>query len=137
LSYVVGLLQVLLTGVPSSRAKVRIDGQPMDQRISLAAICNGQWVGGVFHIAPRARVDDGRLQVVLAEPLSRRQVLRLAPRVMRGTHEGIPEARFLDCRRLTIELDDSLPMEADGEVRGRAVHRVEIELLPGALGILA
>jgi YegS/Rv2252/BmrU family lipid kinase len=137
LSYVIGLLQVLIAGVPSSRARIRIDGQAVEQQISLAAICNGQWVGGVFNIAPRARIDDGRLQIVLAEPLSRRQVLRLAPRVMRGTHEGIPEARFLDCRKLEIELDAGFPMEADGEVRGLAVRRLEIELLPGALAILA
>lgn len=137
LSYVIGLLQVLVAGVPSSRARIRIDGEAIEQRISLAAICNGQWVGGVFNIAPGARIDDGRLQIVLAEPLSRRQVLRLAPRVMRGTHEGIPEARFLDCRKLDIELDAGFPMEADGEVRGLAVRRLEIELLPGALAILA
>lgn len=137
LSYVIGLLQVLATGVPATRARLRIDGQELEQAISLAAVCNGQWVGGVFHIAPRARNDDGRFQLVLAQPLTRRQVLRLAPRVMRGTHEGVPEAHFFDCRRLRIELDNAFPLEADGEVRDRAARRLHIELLPGALAVLA
>jgi len=137
LSYVIGLLQVLAAGVPASAARIRCDGHLFEGRFSMAVACNGQWVGGVFHIAPRARNDDGQLQLVLAEALNRRQVLRLAPKVIRGTHEGIPEARFIDFRQLEIELEHGFPVEADGEVRALSARHLRIELLPGALTVIA
>ncbi|MGB5211314.1 MAG: diacylglycerol kinase family protein [Gammaproteobacteria bacterium] len=136
LSYVVGLLQVLISGIPASAATVRYDGNTVEGRFSMAVACNGQWVGGVFHIAPRSRNDDGKFQLVLAQALNRRQVLRLAPKVIRGTHEGIPEARFIDFRQLEIELETGFPVQADGEVRELAARHLRIELLPGALSIL-
>jgi len=137
LSYVVGLLQVLAAGIPASGARIRCDGELLEGRFSMAVACNGQWVGGVFNIAPRARNDDGQLQLVLAQALDRRQVLRLAPKVIKGTHEGIPEARFIDFRQLEIELERGFPVEADGEVRALSARHLRIELLPGALTVLA
>ncbi len=136
-AYVVALVEAMVAGIPRTRARITIDDETLEQEMSLAVVCNGQYIGGVFHIAPRALNDDGLLQLVLAEGVNRRQVLRLAPRVVRGTHEGAREARFIDGRRFLIQTEQPLPVEADGEVRYRDARRVEIEVLPGALAVLA
>jgi diacylglycerol kinase (ATP) len=137
LSYVAALVQVMAQGIPRTQARIVHDGQVLEQEISLAVACNGQYIGGVFHIAPRAVNDDGLLQLVVAEGISRRQVLTLAPKVIRGTHEGVPEATFIDGRHFIIETELPLIVEADGEVRYRDARRIEIQVLPGALGVLA
>lgn len=135
-AYVMALIAVLFRGIPASRATIEYDGRIMQADVCLAVACNGPWLGGVFHIAPRAKNDDGLLQVVVATPLSRRRILRLAPSVIRGTHEGIPEATFTDCRGFKIRLERPCPVESDGEVRYRSATDLDIEILPDALRLL-
>lgn len=137
LSYMAALVQVMAQGIPRTQARIVHDGQVLEQEISLAVACNGQYIGGVFHIAPRAVNDDGLLQLVVAQGVSRRQVLALAPKVIRGTHEGVPEASFIDGKHFIVETELPLFVEADGEVRYRNARRIEIQVLPGALGVLA
>ena len=52
---------------------------------------------------------------------------------MRGTHEHLPIAHRARCRRLEIQSDLPQPAQADGELLGTAIERLEIELVPGAL----
>ncbi len=137
LSYVAALAKVMIDGIPRTVARITHDGVRLQQDVSLISVCNGQYIGGVFFIAPAAVNDDGLLQMVVARGVNRRQVIRLAPRVMKGTHTDAPEAGFIDGRRFTIELEDPMPVEADGEVRYTDARRLEIEILAGALPVLA
>lgn len=137
IGYVAALVKVLVDGIPRTQARIVHDGHRREQEVSLVVVCNGQYIGGVFHIAPQARNDDGILQMVVAEGVNRRQVLGLAPRVIRGTHLDAPEATFIEGGRFTVETDLPLPVEADGEVRYVDAQRLEIEILPGALPLLA
>ncbi len=137
IGYVAALVKVLIDGIPRTMARIVHDGQLLEQEISLISICNGQYIGGVFHIAPTALNDDGVLQMVLAEGVNRRQVLVLAPKVIRGSHIDAREATFIDGARFTVETDLPMPVEADGEVRYTDARRLEIQVLPGALPVLA
>jgi diacylglycerol kinase (ATP) len=137
LSYVAALAKVMIDGIPRTDARITHDGVLLQQDISLISVCNGQYIGGVFFIAPTAVNDDGLLQMVVARGVNRRQVIRLAPRVIKGTHGDAPEASFIDGRRFTIEMEKPMPVEADGEVRYTDARRLEIEILAGALPVLA
>ena len=120
-----------------AHARIEHDGGRLEQPIAMAVACNGQWIGGVFHLAPSAKLDDGRVRLVVAEPVNRRQILRYAPRVMQGRHEGLPIVRLIDTAKMRLEVDPPLILEADGEIRDRQASRVELEVLPGALALLA
>ena len=135
LAYVLALIIVMVRGIPRARAKISCDGNEIAQEVSMIATCNGAWLGGVFFIAPEARPDDGMLQVVIAEGLSRLAVMRLAPKALKGTHVNEPIAKFIDCRAVRIKLERPLPVESDGEVRCLAATALDIELLPGALKV--
>jgi len=54
--------------------------------VLIAAIANGQYLGGGMHIAPRAELADGLLDVVCVGDLSRARFLRLFPKVYKGAH---------------------------------------------------
>lgn len=133
LGYGAGLVDALRDGVARPVCTLRWDGGADRRAVTLVAACNGQYAGGLFRLAPRAALDDGRLDVVWADALGRRQVLWHAPRVMRGTHEHLPIAHRARCRRLEIQSDLPQPAQADGELLGTAIERLEIELVPGAL----
>ncbi len=40
----------------------------------------------MFHIAPMANNDDGKLELMIADPVSRRRILTLLPKLMSGKH---------------------------------------------------
>ncbi len=103
--------------------------------VTLANISNGPWVGGMFHIAPMAKNDDGQFELVIADPVSRLRILALLPKLIRGVHLAAPEITHAGVRRLTIESPEALPSHLDGEVQPLA-KRFEIEIRPGALTLL-
>jgi diacylglycerol kinase (ATP) len=133
LGYGAGLVDALRAGVGRPVCTLRWDGGEDQRAITLVAACNGQYAGGLFRLAPRAQLDDGRLDVVWADALSRLQVLRHAPRVIRGTHESLPIAHLARTTRLEIECDRPLPAQADGELLGDDLRRLVIELSAGVL----
>jgi len=133
--YAVALLKTLWRGIPTPRAVVEWDGQRMEQAITLVSVCNGQVVGSMFRMAPDARVDDGLLDVVIAARVSRSRALAIAPRVVAGTHLGLPEVRCLRTRQLAIHLAHPVPLQTDGELIAENVMALDIRLVPGALAL--
>jgi diacylglycerol kinase (ATP) len=137
LSYAAALLDALRAGVGRPLCTLRWDGGEDRRAVTLVAACNGQYAGGLFRLAPAAELDDGRLDIVWADALSRLQVLRYAPSVMRGTHGRLPVMFQARTARLEIDSDVPLPAQADGELIGDALRRLTIELEPGALRLWA
>lgn len=121
------------------RVRVTVDDDPAFECSSnLLAVANGIYAGGGMMFAPLARLDDGLMDVLLAEDLTRRTILRELPRIRRGAHLDNPKVRLLRCARVRIEAPDkdaALPVEADGNVRG--LTPAEFQILPSMLKIVA
>ena len=123
---------------PILELRLQLDDQaPFEQRSTIAAIMNGRCFGGSFWACPEARADDGLLDVLLANVISRGQILRLVPKLIRGRHVDEPVLRMLRARRVVIESDEPLLIEADGELPPLRARRLEIGIVPGALRVLA
>ena len=122
-------------GVDAPVCTLRWDGGEDRRAVTLVAACNGRYAGGLFHLAPQAELDDGHLDLVWADALGRFQALRHAPSVMRGTHPGLPIAHQARTRRLEVTSDRPMPAQADGELLGLEVERLEIEVVPGAFAL--
>ncbi|HEV2131144.1 MAG TPA: hypothetical protein VGR27_08575, partial [Longimicrobiaceae bacterium] len=118
--------------------RVAIDGEEVfRRRVTLVNVSNGGCHGGAFWICPNARIDDGLLDVVVADALGVPQILRLIPSLMRGTHLGRPAVHMYRARHVHISSSEPLPVHADGEILAEAAHELEFELLPGRLTLLA
>lgn len=135
--YGVALLRTLCFNHATPQARVRHAAETLDTKITLIAVNNGCVEGGAFVLAPQAKIDDGVLDVVVARALSRFGILRLVPRVLRGSHIDHPAVHTFTTAKLTIESDEGLPVHADGEIRYRDARRLEIEVLPRRLTLLA
>ena len=103
--------------------------------VTLVSISNGAWIGGMFHIAPMADNSDGRLELMIADPVSRRRILALLPRLMRGDHVDAPDITHVGVRRLRIDAQAPLESHLDGEIQ-EPTDRFEIEIMPAALDLL-
>ncbi len=111
-------------------AVVEVDGQRYEDDWLLVAVANGYSYGAGFKIAPRARCDDGLLDVVLVGMRGRLAVLRALPRVRRGAHMSDPKVTMLTAQNVAIRTDQPCPALVDGDVRAQTP--LEIEVAPGA-----
>lgn len=133
-----GALFLTLVRYPRLEIQVHIDGAPpIAQTTTMTAVMNGCAFGGSFRVCPDARADDGELDLFIAEGLGRLEILGLVPRIMRGTHVGDPRLKLLRARRVLIESTAPLLVEADGEIVFEDARWLEVDVLPGALRVLA
>jgi diacylglycerol kinase (ATP) len=113
---------------------VVLDGVRHELSAVLVAVGNGPAYGGGMQICAGARTDDGLLDVVIAGPMSRRALVRLYPKVFRGTHLDHPAV--VRHRVRTVELGSpGIVAYADGERLGELPLRCEV--VPGAVRLLA
>ena len=133
-----GALAITLVRYPKLEVRLRLDGgESFAQTTAMTAVMNGRAFGGSFHVCPDARIDDGELDLLIADGVGRLAILGLVPRIMHGTHVGDPRLKLVRARRVLIESAAQLLVEADGEIVFEDVRRLEIEVLPGALHVLA
>lgn len=135
LVYLLAILRCLYDGVATP--ELTIDSQQVQRRgrITLASICNGPWVGGMFHIAPMAHNNDGHLDLLLAEPVSRFRILSLLPKLMRGQH--MHEAEISHHAVTSVKIVSAAPIEShlDGEVQPMQ-REFTIEIRAAAIDLL-
>ena len=133
-----GALALTLLRYPQLEIRLQLDGgEAYSQTTAMTAVMNGRSFGGSFHVCPEARADDGELDLLIAGGVGRMAILGLVPRIMRGTHAGDPRLKLARARRVLIESDAPLLVEADGEIAFEDARRLEIEVLPGVLRVLA
>lgn len=134
LAYLVGSLVSIATYRPR-RMEVTVDGDTRGGRF-LAVVCsNGRYFGGGMRPAPRARLDDGRLDVTLAGDLSRSASLLTLLRIYFGKHENGTTVVTRPARQVEIDLEHEEPTQLDGEI-GRSEH-LSVSVRPAALNVLA
>jgi diacylglycerol kinase (ATP) len=105
--------------------------------VILAALANSPCFGGGMRIAPEARLDDGRLDLVIVERMPKAKLLGLFPRVYGGSHIGHRAVRSLRIRSASLRADRPLTFFADGEpLMSVARNGSRIEVRPAALSVV-
>lgn len=113
------------------------DARSFEVMTNLLAVMNGRFAGGGMMFAPTAAPDDGKLEAVTTDRLTRPVLLRELTRIHRGGHTANPRVRITSGTRVRIETareDDALLIEADGDVRG--VTPLEFRVLPRVLRVI-
>ena len=120
------------------RVRVSVDGRVWEEcGTNLLAIVNGTYAGGGMNFSPGASLDDGLLDVLIVRDISRPALLRELARVHHGGHLKNPKVKLTRAERVrveTVEADDPLAVEADGDVRGRTP--AEFRIIPKALRVV-
>ncbi len=113
-------------------------GEPPVERVEFTgytvAAANSRDYGGGMQIAPAASLDDGELDVVLIEAVSRARFLSNLPKVFKGTHVELPQVRVLRAAGVTLSADRPFTLYADGDPIAELPAR--IRALPRALRVL-
>jgi diacylglycerol kinase (ATP) len=92
-----------------------VDGVAREVRPLLIAFANARQYGNGALIAPTARVDDGKLDVVIVDDRSPWAVLRHAPKLFRGRLADVPGVTMSSATRVEITANEPLIYHVDGE----------------------
>jgi diacylglycerol kinase (ATP) len=100
----------------------------------LAAFANTSTYGGGMRIAPRARMDDGQLDVCVIGGVDPFKLACLFPTVYFGRHLGIREVEYFQAARVRVETEAPFEVYADGEYVCQTPVEVSVE--PAALRVI-
>ncbi len=90
-SYVCSLaVNFLFKGI-SSHWTITMDGVATEGDWALVAVCNGRYYGGGFMPVPEARMDDGVLNTLVVNKVSRRTFLRFVGPYSKGDYARFPD----------------------------------------------
>nr|WSX52720.1 diacylglycerol kinase [Streptomyces sp. NBC_00974] len=109
------------------------DGPPFETEATLVAVGNGSSYGGGMRICADAEPDDGLFDVTVVGDCSRTTLLKVFPRVYRGTHLSHPKVTVHRAAKVTLEAAGSTAY-ADGEPVGALP--VTAVCVPSALRLL-
>lgn len=111
--------------VPRTESEVTVDFTSRTLPLVELVAANGQFFGGGMKVAPRAIVQDGRLNV-LAFTGSRSQVFMLTTQLYAGEHLPHPEIVEYQSSKCSVTTGTPLLVEADGEVLGTTPVRFSL-----------
>lgn len=127
LSYVVAGLKLL-----------RQTHAPVEVAPGLAGVAvligNGRYYGGKLRLFPRARFDDGLLDVCVFEKFGVRELVRYLPGILCAAHPGMAGVHYFQTAEFTCRSAGPAPLELDGEDAGDGP--VKFSVKPGALRVL-
>ncbi len=116
-------------------ARVRIDDHEHRVRCTQITIANGIHYGGGMTIADDAKIDDGRLDVLMIHPDSRWTLLANALHLRLGRTRANDVMTHRRCQTVSVETEIDLDVTADGEFLAKTPIQCTVQ--PAALTMLA
>ena len=97
---------------------------------------NGPRTGGSFYFAPRAKLDDGLLDIVVAGKFGRLGTLSILPKVMKGTHVNHPKVFMFQGKEILLKWQTARPGHMEGQLL-EVNDRFHIQIQPKSLKVLS
>lgn len=117
------------------RGSLIANGRTYDGSMLLMAVGNGRQAGGGAHLAPHAVIDDGLLDVMVApDHGDSARFARLIADLLALRHGESSEFHYLQAAELTIESEEPLQFNLDGEPVGASSFKFGIS--PGVLQLV-
>ena len=138
-----GILPYVFAGVqeffeyrPQNMSVTLEDGEHLEFRLPVIfTIANLTQYGGGAMIAPHAKEDDGKLELVVGEQKDFALILANLPRLFDGSMHRIPRIVTRSSAGMVVRREKPVPIQVDGEVVD-APEVIEIGIKPGALKVL-
>jgi len=116
------------------RLELRSDGRNFSGEIMFAVVGNTTSYGGGLKITPRARPDDGLLDVCIVPAMGKFELLRWVPRAYSGAHLKHPRILYFQARKITLASPSRLELFGDGEFLQELPATIEV--VPRALRVV-
>lgn len=106
---------------------------PREHRAFIACAGNGQRFGGGIPICPEAKIDDGLIDIVIVDDISRLGIPGAFAKLMKRKILTLPTTTFRRDARLRITADGPMPIQIDGEIYDDLPF--DVRVVPGILRV--
>lgn len=130
LSYIIGVFREVI-GLKSSKIEIEIDGEKSSRSCIFVEICNSRFTGGNMLMSPSSRINDGLLDIIILQEVSRMKLLSLFPALFKGEHVNDSSIEVLKGKKIILTSETELPLTPDGETFGETPITVKIH--PGKI----
>ena len=114
--YDLATLKVLFNN-RGQKIRMTIDDEKIiEGTYTLCAFCNGSYYGGGFNPAPNSILNDGKMEIVLAEFLKVPEIIRLIPKYKKGQIFKEDKIKTFRAENIKIELSEEINLNIDGEL---------------------
>ncbi len=132
LAYIVHAFKELRAPLPRLRATTDVGVAEG----SVVLVGNGRRYAGWFNMWPKARLDNGRFDVVVWNGSGIFSALHFAQQAFGGLHVTRQDVKYYSCTYLKVEsLENAAPFELEGEVLGQTP--VEFFVIPFGIRVIA
>ena len=115
----------------SRSAALIMDNKKIEDEFTFIIACNSMHVGKGMKMAPKARLDDGLIDlIVIRADVSRTRLLQVLPKLFDGSHINEPEVEYYQTSKFSLipEMDEILNI--DGEIMGSTP--IKVKMIPNA-----
>ena len=116
----------VFVGWQAGEMRVTVGDETRSGRMIDAMVCNGRFLGGGMMMCPDAEPDDGLFDVLLIGDVTKRDLAFVLPKTYKGKHLPHPRLELLRGTVVTVDADEPLPIELDGEQPGTTPARFEV-----------
>lgn len=109
--------------------------EPDSRPAVFLSFSNSQYTGGAMHLAPNARLDDGKFDIIRVGKLGRAGLLATFPKIFAGTHVEHPLVEQTQATKVKFSDFREQDVLMDGEFRRLSLR--SLQLIPQALEVIA
>lgn len=106
---------------------IRMGETSVESECTILAICNGQYYGGGFRIAPHALINDGMFDIYLVNKMPKPKILPILIKLLKAKHEKSPMVNRYKDSKVIVESDEEYTFNVDGELMTSNYFELEIE----------
>lgn len=106
------------------KLQIKMGDVQVEKDCTILAVCNGQYYGGGYRIAPHALLDDGMFDIYVVEKMPKPKMIPVLLKLIRGTHESSPKVEKYTDGIVTIDT----PMLCSCNVDGDPISGTHFEL---------
>jgi YegS/Rv2252/BmrU family lipid kinase len=111
----------------SRSAALIMDNKKIEDEFTFIIACNSMHVGKGMKMAPKARLDDGLIDlIVIRAGASRTRLLQVLPKLFDGSHINEPEVEYFQTSKFSLIPETDEILNIDGEIMGSTPIKVEM-----------
>lgn len=117
LAYIVSVFITFIKNL-GGHFKVTVDDKDVyDKDFLFVVAANGRYYGGSFNPTPDALINDGLIDILFINSVSRFTIIKLLKKYQKGLHTGLTDiCKFVRGKKVVIESEKEIPVNVDGEI---------------------
>lgn len=136
--YLFGAIKAVLKSKPHV-LRIQSDNSESytEKKLLMLTACIGFREGGRFIIAPQARNDDGRMEILMVHPMGKLSLLIALVRFTVRFPKGLKGVEQYESKKLIISCDIPLTIHIDGEYSGLKVKNITLDVYREFLRVIS